>query len=180
MENKEIEELALLHGFADAKVIGTDKIVFCLEFRKYCEENLCGEYGNNYSCPPDCGSADQMKKRALSFTKALVVRSTCLVTDLSDTKAIKEAKLFHNGAMLSLINNLKNVDNREGIMAGASGCMICNTCSRLESKPCAHPHLRYSCLSAYCINVMALAQECGMDYTYKDGELSFFGAYFYN
>ena len=26
-------------------------------FRRFCEQNLCGQYGVNYACPPICGTA---------------------------------------------------------------------------------------------------------------------------
>ena len=42
---------AVEEGFAGAAVIDTDKIVFDPMFRPLCEENLCGQYGVNHSCP---------------------------------------------------------------------------------------------------------------------------------
>ena len=38
-------------AFSAAAVVDTADIVFDPSFRPYCEENLCGQYGANYSCP---------------------------------------------------------------------------------------------------------------------------------
>lgn len=49
-------EYALAEGFYSATVIDTKDIVFDPSFRPYCEENLCGQYNANYTCPPICGT----------------------------------------------------------------------------------------------------------------------------
>ena len=71
MNKTEIIELSIAEGFHSAEIIGTDKIVFDAAFRPYCEENLCGQYGVNYSCPPDCGTPEQMKQKVLTHKKSL-------------------------------------------------------------------------------------------------------------
>ena len=62
-EKKNMEQLldiALEMGFANAALIDTKDIVFNPAFRPLCEENLCGKYGVNYACPPDCGTTEQI------------------------------------------------------------------------------------------------------------------------
>lgn len=56
MKNNLMIDMALKEGFSDAALVDTDDIVFDASFRSYCEENLCGQYGANYSCPPSCGT----------------------------------------------------------------------------------------------------------------------------
>ena len=54
METQQMLSQAFEEGFAAAAVVDTGEIAFDPSFRPYCEENLCGQYGVNYSCPPDC------------------------------------------------------------------------------------------------------------------------------
>ena len=75
MKNEKIVEFAIKEGFADAAIIDTADIVFNASFRPYCEENLCGQYGANYSCPPDCGAPEEMKERVQKYKHALVLRT---------------------------------------------------------------------------------------------------------
>ena len=55
MTAEQMVQYAYEEGFSAAAVVDTADIVFDPSFRPYCEENLCGQYGANYSCPPDCG-----------------------------------------------------------------------------------------------------------------------------
>ena len=60
MTKEEISVFASDLGFACAW-IEPSEIPVDEKFRSFCEENRCGNYNANYSCPPDCGSPDYMK-----------------------------------------------------------------------------------------------------------------------
>lgn len=171
--------LALDEGFSNAEVTQTDKIVFDERFRPYCEENLCGQYGVNYSCPPTCGTPEEMKQRVLSYKKALFVKTEWDVPELSDNDKLKHARNTHNAMMFAVIKKLR-ASGHDGFMIGASGCVLCQPCVMPTGQGCRYPELRYSCMSAYCIHVKALAEVCGMTYDYKNGILPFFGTYIFN
>lgn len=179
MEDKQIIQLAKETGFFKAEIVDTAQIVFDKKFRPYCEVNYCGQYGANYSCPPDCGTVEEMKNRVLNHKKALVLMTQWNVADLSDVQALKHGKQKHNAYTFKLIDKLKE-QGHDGFMIGASGCSLCSPCLLKEGKPCAFPEKRYSCMSAYCIFVKDLAQKCNMEYDYKDGLLAYFGMYVFD
>ena len=52
MDETRLMGMAREAGFG-AGIIDTAQICFDADFLKYCEENKCGNYGANYSCPPD-------------------------------------------------------------------------------------------------------------------------------
>lgn len=160
-------------GF-EAAWVNVSQILINPQFRVYCEENRCGQYGANYACPPDCGSPEEMAQRVLSFNSCLVVKSQWDIESYQDREAILTAKRRHNEAMLSLCDKLR----REGtscLMCGASQCLLCDTCARTRMEPCRDPARRYSCLSAYCIDVARLAEAAGMDFSWSDKKLSLYG-----
>ena len=169
-------QFAVEEGFADAAVVGTGEIVFDPSFRPYCEENLCGQYGANYSCPPDCGDPEQMRQRILRYGRALVLQTVWQVRDYSDTVAIRAAKKAHNAAELRVVRRLREAGH-DGLMVGASGCALCDPCVRTQGQPCQYPDLRFSCMSAYCVFVKKLADRCGMEYDCGEGLLGLFGMY---
>ena len=179
MTNEQIIQCAIEEGFSSAAIVDTSEIVFDPGFRPYCEENLCGQYGANYSCPPDCGTPELMKQKVLTHKKALVVSTEWEIEDFSQTDKLKEAKSLHNAAMLSLIKKLKT-DGHDGFMVGASGCSLCKPCKLTSGEPCAFPDMMYSCMSAYCIFVKKLAEDCNMNYDYKNKILPFFGMYVFD
>lgn len=174
MNHDSLIQLALNCGFNDAAIVDTDSIVFNPEFRPFCEENLCGHYGANYSCPPDCGSCEAMEARVRQYQHALVVQSKWPITDYKDTAAIKLAKQTHNDGMLQIVDALKD-NGTDRLMCGASCCTLCDRCAILDHQPCKQPDRRFSCLSAYCIYVKKLADSCNMEYSCADGSLAFFG-----
>lgn len=176
MNHSEIVQLALNEGFCAASVIPMDKVVFDQSFLRYCEDNLCGGYGANYSCPPDCGSPTEMESRLKHFRNALVVQTKWPITDYTDTTAIRAAKVSHNQGMMRIIEAL-NQEGHSGIMAGSSSCTLCSRCAILDQEPCKIPDKRFSCLSAYCIFVKQLAEDCGMEYFCTDGGIALFGLY---
>ena len=179
MTHEEMIRLAAEEGFAAAAVVDTTQIVFDPSFRPYCEENLCGQYGVNYACPPDCGTVEQMKSRVLSHKKALVLQTIWEISDYSDKPAIKQAKGAHNAAQIRLAKQLRK-DGCDGFLVGASGCALCSLCAIVEGKPCNFPEYQYSCMSAYCIFVKKLTDQCGMEYDCGEGLLAFFGMYVFD
>lgn len=176
MPEKQMLDLAVQEGFACAGLVDTDKIVFDPSFRPYCAENLCGQYGSNYTCPPDCGTPEQMKQRILSHKKALVLQTIWEIGDYSDHAAIRQAKSAHNAAQLRLAKHLR-ASGVLGFLVGASGCALCSPCRKALGEPCRFPDQSYSCMSAYCIFVRKLAEQCGMEYDCGEGLLAFFGMY---
>ena len=176
---EEMLQCAIAEGFAAAAIVDTDKIVFDPAFRPYCAENLCGQYGANYSCPPDCGSPEEMKNRVLAHKKALVLQTIWEIADYSDVPAIKHAKKKHNAAELRVVRKLRE-EGPDGLIVGASGCALCSPCAQTMGEPCKFPALKYSCMSAYCIFVKKLADACGMEYDCGDGLLGLFGMYVFD
>ena len=179
MNKMEMIELSIAEGFHAAEIIDTDQIVFDAAFRPYCEENLCGQYGANYSCPPDCGTPEQMRQKVLAHKKALVVSTEWKIENFLQKDQLKKAKVLHNAAMIRLIKKLKS-EGHDGFMIGASGCTLCSPCKLASGASCDYPDMMYSCMSAYCIYVKKLAEDCNMNYDYKNQMLPFFGMYVFD
>ena len=179
MTKENMIRMAAEEGFAAAAVIRTEEIPLDASFRPLCEENLCGKFGVNYSCPPDCGSPEQMRERLLSKKHALVLQTIWEIADYGDNKAIKEAKSAHNAATIRLAKRLR-AEGCEGFFVGASGCSLCDPCELVEHRPCRFPEFQYSCMSAYCVFVRELTEKCGIEYDCGSGLLAFFGMYVYD
>lgn len=179
MDFETMERYAAEEGFAAAAVANTEDIVFDPSFRPYCQENLCGQYGINYSCPPDCGTPEEMKQRILAHKKALVLQTIWEISDYSDKPALKKAKAAHNAGTIRLVKRLR-AEGLDGLIVGSGGCALCSPCVLPEGGPCRFPDLRYSCMSAYCIFVKKLADRCGLEYDCGNGLIALFGMYVFD
>lgn len=176
MDHEQIIHLAVEEGFSAAAITATSEITFDPSFRPYCEENICGQYGVNYACPPDCGSPEEMKARILSHRYALVLQTIWEISDYSDLPAIRQAKGSHNASQIRLVKQLRR-EGCQGRIVGVSGCSLCSPCAITAGEPCRFPDYQFSCMSAYCIFVKKLADTCQMEYDCGDGLLAFFSMY---
>lgn len=179
MTVEQMIQAAISEGFSAAAVVDTADIVFDPAFRPYCAENLCGQYGANYTCPPDCGTPEEMRQRILTYKRAIVLQTKWDISDYTDSAAIRHAKTSHNAASIRLAKKLR-AENHSGIIVGSSGCALCSPCAITKGEPCPHPDYCFSCMSAYCIYVKKLAELCSMEYTCSDGKLAFFGMYVFD
>ena len=111
----DIVKMAKQLGFDDAAVIDVKEIRFESEFRMYCEQNLCGKYGANYTCPPHCGSEREMRQKVLQHANALVLRSLHQGVKYSDNAAVRGAQVKHNNDMLTLVKELKAIGTKSAL-----------------------------------------------------------------
>ena len=59
-----------------------------------------------------------------------------------------------------------------GLCVGGSCCCLCSPCRMKRGETCFYPDLRFSCMSAYCVDVAELCKRCGMDFRWDTKRLS--------
>lgn len=171
-----IVDMGAAAGFTCTAVVDTDQIVFNPDFRICCEDNSCGKYGVNYTCPPDCGTTEEMRQKVLAHKYAIVFQTMWEIPDTEDAAMIKKCKGKHNSMVRKFIADLDPAYSG-GFMIAASGCSLCDECAIVRGEPCLFPDKAASCASAYCIYVEELANVCGMEYNCGRGITAFFGLY---
>lgn len=172
-------ERAYASGFDGAAVMDTKDMVFDASFRRYCEENLCGNYGKNYGCPPDCGTPGQMKERVLFYRRALILQSVHTVSDYNDEAQISFTKGRHNKLSVDFIKELES-EGRRGLTMLAGKCIGCVRCAKTKGLPCMYPDRLTSCLSAYCVNVAAMAEHCHIPYWCGKNKTAYFSVWLFD
>lgn len=173
MTDIELLDMAADEGFF-AAVIAPEEIPVSGKFRRFCEENLCGKYNANYSCPPACGTVEELHDRLLGEENILIVETICEIESYEDKSAINHSKVTHNQAVLRLFDRLR-VAGFDGFCAGYNGCPLCSPCKQETGEPCTFPDRRISCVSAYCVDVAELASRCGLEFAWTPGRLHLFG-----
>lgn len=176
MEKTELEKLAKDAGFTNCRLIDTEVLQFDADLRKYCVMNYCGNYDKNYACPPDCGTPQEMEEQTKEYKKVLVLQTVTPVKDIANEKETKVIKHRHNQMTWELVDSFEK-QGIEGLTVLAGPCGLCETCAKAGGEPCRFPKRKASCMSAYCIQVSALADYCELPY-WCDGEVAFFSLYF--
>lgn len=149
---------ALDVGFAHAAVIDAKELVYIPEYRKYCEENICGNYNKIPVCPPACGTSEEMHLKTLKYKKVLVLQ-TEMVPVKKELCEYLAGKKKHNVLMDRLLLQL----DMNNILVMSAG-----------------PWKNYSCMSAYSIDAERMADSCGMLCWGKDGIVRFFSSILFN
>lgn len=173
MLGKELLSLAESMGFL-AAMIPVKEVPVDAKFRAFCEENICGRYNANYSCPPDCGSVDALHQTLLREESALIIETLHSIESYENKEEVLAAKTAHNKAVLRLMAAVRAL-GYSGFCTGYNGCPLCDPCLRTKNLPCAHPEQRISCMSAYCIDVAALAARCSLPFAWDPKKLHLFG-----
>ena len=65
--------LAKEAGFTDAAYLPVRELVVVPEYRAFCEENLCGNYGVLPACPPMSGTVEEMTAAMRRYQTALIL-----------------------------------------------------------------------------------------------------------
>jgi predicted metal-binding protein len=166
-------------GAFKAFLLTTDNIPFDVNLRSYCEQNICGNYGKNYACPPNVGKGEELIEKARSYKKALVFQTVTQIEDSFDFEGMKEAARKHS-KVADTIN--KEIEKQFGnyLQLTAGECTVCDTCALTEDKPCRFPDKAISSLEAYCMNVSTLAERCQMKYINGQNTVTYFGAFLFN
>lgn len=151
----DLKKEALACGFADAAVIDVKDLVFVLEYRKFCEENLCGNYNLLPACPPACGTAEEMRRRAQSYERALILQSILKQPEI-DSAFFKKAKREHNLLTEKLAGQMKTGGMKDLLIMSAG------------------PYKRHSCMSAYGVDAQKMADAAKMVCWADDGDVRLF------
>ena len=178
MKKIEMEKQAKAFGFAAMKFMETKDLEFEHEFRQFCEMNDCGNYGNNYACPPLCGTPEEMEQKVKKYEHALVFQSRTPVQNIFDDAETKIIKKMHTNKTLHAVEELKEQglpDNGMFIMCGP--CNFCEECKANAKEQCVNETMRFSCLSAYCIDAGKMAKHCNMNMEWNGDVVSFFSLY---
>jgi predicted metal-binding protein len=130
-----------------AKQLGVET---CIEFdpsllvpqqrvRESCFENKCGNYGNNYMCPPHVGSLYEITDRLQKFQRGVLLQYSQPLNVTYDLEGLRQSKLDFHNKVLNLENSLREKGIREtwGMIGG--NCALCDFCRARTVEPCPHP-----------------------------------------
>ena len=60
-------------GFTDAALLPVRELVVVPEYRKFCEQNLCRNYGVLPACPPMSGTVEEMTAAMWRYQRRLII-----------------------------------------------------------------------------------------------------------
>lgn len=143
-------------GFTDAALLPVRELVVVPEYRKFCEQNLCRNYGVLPACPPMSGTVEEMTAAMWRYQTALILMIETTPSDYRDTAEQKAAKKHQNLLTEQLMKRIRADGLTDLLMMGAG------------------PWKHASCMSAYCVDAQKMADAVHMKCWANDGKIRYF------
>lgn len=148
--------IAKTAGFTDAAFLPVRELVVVPEYRGFCAQNLCGNYGVLPACPPMSGTVEEMTADMRRYQTALILMIETTPSDYQDTAEQRAAKKRQNLLTEQLMEQMRADGLTELLMMGAG------------------PWKNASCMSAYCVDAQRMADAVGMKCWANDGKIRYF------
>lgn len=173
---EEIKKLAETIGFQDCGQTEARLVPCDPTLRRFCEQNLCGEYKSCYMCPPAEGPAETLIAKLHNFKDVLVFTQEYPCADMTNRDAYFGLQIAHERRSQMLWKSIQKLGytKKNACVLTTGGCHLCEKCGILTGEPCRHPDTSCPSLSGYCIECAKLADLAGVDFNAKNGGIVFF------
>lgn len=175
MDYQKIIQAALDAGASKAVVIPGSQIITSDEFRKICESNQCGGYGRCWTCPPHIGPIDELMAKVHSYPAALWYQTIYAIEDSYDIEGMFEAGAKHAQVSLAVEKAAAPLLKPGFLHLSCGGCHICETCAKVEDKPCRFPDKALSSLEGYGVDVYRTTEHTPLKYINGQNTVTYFG-----
>jgi predicted metal-binding protein len=155
---------ALASGFDHAAELNMGALEFLPEVREMCAADRCGSFGKCWTCPPGCGTLEEIKEKASRYKRGLLLQSTGRLEDDFDIETMEEVEKRHRESFLSFVRKIRK-RFPGALPMGSGGCRICADCTYPDS-PCRYPELAFPSMEAYGLFVSRVCEKSGLPYYY--------------
>ena len=151
------------------------------EVRKMCEQNKCGHYGKNWTCPPAVKPLDEFRKEMAQFDSFIVVYHVYNVESSFDFKGMMAGAADFGVRMLAMKKVLEGDCPQCKIKVMSAGaCGLCKKCTYSDGKPCRRPDDALVSLEAFGMDVMKLMRDNGLKYYNGKNTVTYIGGVAYS
>jgi predicted metal-binding protein len=170
-----LDEIAA-QGVSGMASFPTSLIKFNGEYRRYCLQNLCGNYGRSWTCPPNGGSAESIANEIRGHKTGVVFTVGGDLRCAVDWKSMMKVAGALNKICFHITDEI--IPKIGGAVFGYGPCKYCEKCAFLTEEPCRYPHKRVRSLECACVDVGELAKSLGMKIKDDDPDrITFFGLF---
>lgn len=162
-------------GAFRAVIISADTIVLSEEFRAICQSNRCGKFGKCWVCPPELPDAETVMETVRGYSHALWYQSVSQLEDSFDVEGMFAAGRNHALLSQRLQELAKQILPENFLHLTCGGCHLCETCAKVEGKPCRMPRKALPSLEGYCVDVYNTTKDTPLKYINGQNTVTYFG-----
>ena len=171
----ELCAIAKEYGFETAAEIDPKKLQFLSEVRDMCASDKCRNYDRSWSCPPACGTLEEIRERCASYTRGLLVQTVARMEDEYDIETMTEAPKRHGENFLRLTDRFSEM-GLDMLPMGAGGCTRCAQCTYPDA-PCRFPEKVFPSMEACGLLVSQVCTDNGIPYYYGKNTIAYSGCF---
>ena len=149
-------------GFEKTAPLVRDALIFREEVRAMCRADRCRSYNKTWSCPPGCGTLDEMREKVSAYTDGILVETIGEMEDEFDFEAIERAAALHKKRFEALVAALRG-DGHDILPMGVGRCTVCRDCTYPDA-PCRFPERAAPSMEAAGLLVSDVCEKCGIPY----------------
>jgi len=172
---EKVMKKAIAAGFTDAAPLDLSTLELREDVRANCADNKCGVYGKCWSCPPACGTLEELKEKIKRYKQGIIVQTSGELEDEFDFETTTEIMHKHAQSIKKLAKEL--ADEYDVLPLGAGTCGLCETCAYPE--PCRIPKYQISSMEAYGIFVSDVCKKNDVKYYHGKNTQTFIGCYLF-
>ncbi|MBQ9747822.1 MAG: DUF2284 domain-containing protein [Clostridia bacterium] len=166
-------QLAKEIGFDVCVPMKKEALVFREDVRAMCRADRCQSYGKTWSCPPACGTLDEIRARTSGFGDGILVETVGVMEDEFDYESVMDAAARHKERFLRLSECLRK--EHAGVFPmGAGKCTLCEHCT-YPTAPCRFPDKMTPSMEAAGLLVSDVCRICGAPYYHGKNTTTFIG-----
>jgi predicted metal-binding protein len=178
MEMETALNIAREAGFDVVAPLDPGKLNFRTEVRDMCAVNKCGMYEKRWSCPPACGTLDEIAERCLQYQNGVLFQTICRLDDEYDFEGMAGLMETQQKAMKKLLDAL--VKSGEDIRPfGSDGCNNCKECTYPDA-PCRFPERAFPSMEGCGLLVSDVCKDNDVPYYYGKNTVAFTGGFLFN
>ena len=158
-------------GFTNVARLDPATIELREEVRAMCASGKCRMYARSWSCPPACGTLEELRARISGYREGILVQTVGQLEDSMDGEGMMEAEAQHK-AHFSDMHDLLLRDYPDLLAIGAGTCTRCRTCSYPDA-PCRFPERMTSSMEALGMLVLEVCKANGLTYYYGPNTIAY-------
>lgn len=157
--------------WVQAGALNVEALEFLPEVRQMCAADRCRSFNRNWSCPPGCGTLEEIAERVKPYTRGILVQSIGQLEDEFDVETMMETEHTQKARFAQLVEYVRSKEP-DCIPMAAGTCQVCEKCTYPDA-PCRFPEKSIPSMEAYGLFVSKVCIQSGMKYNYGKNTIAY-------
>jgi len=177
MDMQKYIDMAKTQGFDTVAQLDVSSLEFLPEVRDMCAADKCHSFNKSWSCPPACGSIEEISQKCRQYTHGIIVQTICRREDEYDFMYMIESHDTHKERFAALAEAYF-AEGADCYPMGTGACTICENCTFPDS-PCRFPEKMHSSMEANGLFVSKVCKDNGVEYYYGEGTICYVSCFLF-